>query len=195
MLVVLGSYPYLTAQTQVEAKEGPVSMIGLMKFEHSAGEMTGSTAWVKEIPTWSNMADVYLANKRVKTKIDLTAEPQPEWVGVDQTGKSLRSDGERVRIDSAVDDQPVTFNIFYYPGWRAYLTPENSDTVIRELEIRPVGDLGRMQVRIPQGRYWLILRFEDTPPRVVGQWITALSLLTALGLVTWELSVARRGHR
>ncbi len=191
-LIIAGSFPYLTAQTLLEAKEGPVSMIGLMKFEHSAGEMTGSTAWVQTIPTWSNMADVYLANKRVKTKIDLTAEPQPEWVGVDQTGKGLRSDGERVRVDSAVDDQPVTFNTFYYPGWRAYLTLENSDTVIRELKIEPVGELGRMQVHLPKGRFWLILRFEDTLPRVIGQWVSACSVLVILGLAGWQIYSERR---
>ena len=192
VLILLGSYPYLTAQTQIEAKEGPVGIVGLMKFMQSAGEMTGSTAWVKEIPTWSNMADVYLAGKKIKTKIDLTAEPQPEWVGVDQTGKGLRANGERVFIVSQENDLPITFNTFYYPGWHAYITPENSNEIIRELPITPVGELGRMQVRMPEGRYWLILRFEDTPPRIVGQWLSAFSILLALSLLIWEIRHMRK---
>ena len=163
-----------------------------MKFMQSAGEMTGSTAWVKEIPTWSNMADVYLAGKKIKTKIDLTAEPQPEWVGVDQTGKGLRANGERVFIVSQENDLPITFNTFYYPGWHAYITPENSNEIIRELPITPVGELGRMQVRMPEGRYWLILRFEDTPPRIVGQWLSAFSILLALSLLIWEIRHMRK---
>ncbi len=193
LLILLGSYPYLTAQTQRQAAEGPVSVLGLFRFQQSAGEMTGSTAWVKEIPTWSPMADVYFANKKVKTKIDLTAEPQPDWVGVDQTGKGLRANGERVRIDSSRDDQPVTFNTFYYPGWRAFITPENSDAIIRELPITPVGELGRIQVRVPKGKYWLSLRFEDTPPRLAGAWISALGVLLALGLLIWDVKTKAEG--
>jgi hypothetical protein len=193
-LILLGSYPYLTSQMQLQAKEGPVSILGLFKFQQSAGEMTGSTKWVKEIPTWSDMADVYFAGRKLKTKIDLTTEPQPDWVGVDQTGKGLRANGERVRIDTSSDNTPIVFNTFYYPGWRAYLTPENSDTVIRELKIEPVGDLGRMQVLVPAGRYWLILRFEDTPPRIAGEWISIFSVLFSLGLLIWDVKTKRNAR-
>jgi hypothetical protein len=193
-LILLGSYPYLTSQMQLQAKEGPVSILGLFKFQQSAGEMTGSTKWVKEIPTWSDMADVYFAGRKLKTKIDLTTEPQPDWVGVDQTGKGLRANGERVRIDTSSDNTPIVFNTFYYPGWRAYLTPENSDTVIRELKIEPVGDLGRMQVLVPAGRYWLILRFEDTPPRIAGEWISIFSILFSLGLLIWDVKTKRNAR-
>lgn len=195
-LILLGSYPYLTAQTQPEAKEGPVSIIGLMKFQQSAGEMTGSTAWVKEIPTWSPLADNYLAGKKVKSKIDYTAfevdNPDDLWIGVDQTGKGLRADGERVFIASQVDDLAVTFNTFYYPGWRAYLTPEQGDQIVKELPITPVGELGRIQVRVPQGRYWLVLRFQDTLPRTAGQALSGLSVLAVMALVIWEIRLGRR---
>lgn len=191
-LILLGSYPYLTAQMQLEAKEGPVSILGLFRFQQSAGEMTGSTAWVKEIPTWSPIADVYFAGKKVKTKIDLTAEPQPDWVGVDQTGKGIKANGERVRIDSSIDDQPITFNTFYYPGWHAYITPENSDQIIRELPITQVGELGRIQVLVPKGRYWLILRFEDTLPRVIGYWASVASIVIVIGLLGLEIRSKRQ---
>ena len=188
VLIILGSYPYLTAQMILEPKEGPVGILGLFRFQQSAGEMTGSTAWVKEIPDWSPMADVYFANKKVKTKIAITElNPDDVWLGVDQTGRSLRANGERVFFDSAVDDLPITFNIFYYPGWRAYLTPEHSNKIVKELHIEPVGKLGRMQVRVPRGRYFLILRFDDSLPRIVGQWISVLSILFALGLLIWDV--------
>lgn len=185
--IVLGSYPYLTAQMILEPKEGPISILGLFRFQQSAGEMTGSTAWVKNIPDWSPVADVYFAGKRVKTKIDFTdINPDEIWLGVDQTGKGVRANGERVFFDSKVDGLPITFNTFYYPGWRAYLTPEHSDEIVRELKIEPVGDLGRIQVRVPQGRYWLTLRFEDSPPRIVGQGISAVSIVIVLGLLAWD---------
>ncbi len=192
VLIILGSYPYLTAQMELQAKEGPVGILGLFRFQQSAGEMTGSTAWVKDIPTWSPMADVYFAGKKVKTKIDLTSDPQPEWVGIDQTGKGLRANGERVFIVSQEDNLPVTFNTFYYPGWRAYLTPEFSDQIVQELKITPVGDLGRIQVHVPKGRYFLILEFDDTPVRTAGKWISAFSILFALGLLIWDVRAKRR---
>jgi hypothetical protein len=58
-LVILASYPYLRVQIS-EPAEGPVSLAGLMRFQQSSDEMTGSTAWVKEIPVWSPMADYYM---------------------------------------------------------------------------------------------------------------------------------------
>lgn len=198
ILIVLGSYPYITAQTQLVAQEGPVSIQGLFRFQQSAGEMTGSTAWVQEIPTWSPMADNYFAGKKVKSKIDFTHinidNPDEVWIGVDQTGKSLRANGERVFVASQQADLTITFNTFYYPGWRAYLTPEFSNEIIRELKIEPVGVLGRIQVHVPQGRYFLILRFDDTPPRIAGEWISAISVLFCLGLLIWDVREKRRAR-
>ncbi len=48
-VVILGSYSYLQVQIS-EPVEGPVSLAGLMRFQQSSDEMTGSTRWVKEIP-------------------------------------------------------------------------------------------------------------------------------------------------
>jgi hypothetical protein len=192
-LIVFGSYPYLTAQMILDPKEGPVSILGLFRFQQSAGEMTGSTAWVKTIPDWSPMADVYFAGKKVKTKIANTElNPDDVWLGVDQSGNGSRANGERVFFDSQVEDLPITFNIFYYPGWRAYLTPEHSDEIIKELTITPVGDLGRMQVKVPKGRYFLILRFSDSTPRIVGNWISGISILAVLGILIWDIREKRR---
>lgn len=192
VLIVLGSFPYLTAQMQLQPAEGPVGVLGLFRFQQSAGEMTGSTAWVKDIPTWSPLADVYFAGKRVKTKIDSTIYENPDdvWFGVDQTGKGLRADGERVFIESKVDNLPVVFNTFYYPGWHAWLTTESDNKFVKDLPITQVTDVaptGRIKVEVPQGRYWLNLRFEDSTPRVVGWWISAASILVVIGIVLWDV--------
>ncbi len=184
ILIVLGSYPYLSAQTTLEAKEGPVGLVGLFKFQQSAGEMTGVSAWVEEIPTWSPMADVIIANRRIKSKIEFSDfNPDVLWFGVDQNAKGIRSNGETVEYDAQDANQTVTWNIDYYPGWRVYLADKvgNDLRITRELPIRVVGEYGRIQVTIPQGRHWLLLRFEDTLPRVVGMWISAASILIAVG--------------
>ncbi len=77
-VVILGSYSYLQVQIS-EPAEGPVSLAGLMRFQQSSDEMTGSTRWVKEIPKWSPMADYYISQanqgvpvKPVDSKLDYT---------------------------------------------------------------------------------------------------------------------------
>jgi len=58
-----------------------------------------------------------------------------------------------------------------------------------------VGDLGRIQVHVPPGRYWLVLQFGDTPARIAGEWISALSILLCLGVLVWDVRVERRSRR
>ncbi|MBM3130712.1 MAG: hypothetical protein FJ009_19045 [Chloroflexi bacterium] len=189
-LIVWGGFPYLTAQMIVEPKEGPVSILGLFRFQQSAGEMTGSTAWVKEIPEWSPMADVYFAGKKLKSKIDYThIDADKVWIGVLPNFAGLKANGEQI-VYHAQADSIITFNLFYYPGWRAYLTKPKTTEIIRELplDVDPDDPLGRIRVHIPQGQeQWLLVRFDDTPPRIIGGWMSATSLLLALGLVIWEI--------
>ncbi len=195
VLIILGSYPYLTAQMQLTAKEGPVGILGLFRFQQSAGEMTGSTAWVKEIPDWSPMADVYFAGKKVKSKIDYTdIDPDKLWIGVLPNFAGLKANGELI-VYHAQEDTTITFNTFYYPGWRAYLVKPQTTDILRELPIHvdPNDVLGRIQVAIPKGQeQWLLLRFDDTPPRIAGEWISAISVLLALGLLIWDVRERRR---
>lgn len=188
ILVLLGSYPYLTAQMQLEPKEGPVSVVGLFKFQQSAGEMTGSTAWVKEIPTWSDVADVYFANKKVKTRAVTTDYSQDVlWIGTLPNG--VRTNSERFIFHAMEDNLWITFNLFYYPGWRAFLVKPETTEVLHELPVEPSIEDGRIRVQVPKGReQWLMLRFEDTLPRTIGGWVSAGSILLSIGLL---LSKAR----
>lgn len=196
ILIILGSYPYLIAQTQLTAKEGPVSVQGLFRFQQSANEMTGSTAWVKEIPNWSPMADVVFANKKIKTKTVATDYPQDIlWIGVLPDGIGMHTDGERIAFTANADDVAITFNLFYYPGWRAYLVKPWSTDIIRELPIQVTDNLGRIRVPVPKGPdQWLMLRFDDTPPRIAGEWISAFSVLLCLGLLIWDVREKRRAR-
>ena len=195
ILIIVGSFPYLTAQNILEPKEGPVSIQGLFRFQQSAGEMTGSTAWVKEIPDWSNMADVIFAGKKIKSRVDdPDADPENLWIGVLPNFAGLKANGERI-VYHAQQDTTLTFNIFYYPGWQAYLVKPQTTEIIRPLEttVDPDDVLGRVQVKIPAGReQWLMLRFDDTPPRIIGQWLSATSILTALGILLFDIYQKRR---
>ena len=177
-LILLGSYPYLRAEI-TEPAEGPVSLAGLMRFQQSADEMTGSTAWVKEIPRWSPMADNYIAGLPVESKLDQSTVPEGAGAAALEWGTTY----ELVQYKAPIRDEKhfirLTFNLFYYPGWRAYLVQKHDRGlgIVGEAEIEPEdGPLGRITVRVPGHRRYLLLRFEDTPVRVAGKIVSALSL-------------------
>ncbi len=191
-LVILGSYPYLRAEI-TEPAEGPVSLAGLMRFQQSADEMTGSTAWVKEIPKWSPMADNYIAGLPVGSKLDQSTVPEGAAAAALEWGTTYELVQYKAPIRDAQHFIRLTFNLFYYPGWRAYLVQKHDwgMSIVGEAEIEPEdGPLGRITVKVPGHRRYLLLRFEDTPVRVAGKIVSALSLGMALlawaGTLSWR---------
>jgi hypothetical protein len=190
ILMLLGSYPYVTAQNLPQAKEGPVGLPAFMTFQLNANEMTGTTAWADAQPTWSDFADNVMAGRKIKTKVDHSSLPSTVWVGVTQAG--LHTNGETIAINSQEDSAPITFNVAYYPGWRAWLLKTRSAEVISELGIDPVPPYGLIRVRVPKGEYFLKLEFGDTTPRVVGKILSGMSLLVIVGMVVWGRLVGTR---
>ncbi|MCB0061889.1 MAG: hypothetical protein KDE19_07235 [Caldilineaceae bacterium] len=199
IVVILSSYPYLQVQIS-EPAEGPVSLAGLMRFQQSSDEMTGSTAWVKEIPTWSDAADYYISQDQrgepvqpVDSLLDTSAPGfDYETLGGGTVAHStvmeevyFCTDYNRAeRSCSPRDDKVLVFNQFYYPGWRAYLLDGEHGAPIQELEVIPeeTGTLGRMTVPVPPvGEGYILLRFEDTAPRIIGRQVS-LATIVLLGL-------------
>jgi len=78
----------------------------------------------------------------------------------------------QMRVSSA-EPFALRFHTFYFPGWRVYLDGQ-------ETAVYPSGDLALLSVDVPQGEHDVLVRFEDTPPRLVG---SLVSLFTALGLM------------
>jgi hypothetical protein len=191
-LILLGSYPYITSQNILVPREGPVGLRGLMAFENSANEMTGTTVFADEQPRWSPLADNYMAGKNVRSKIDFSSVP--EWLFIRIPQNSLRVDGERVDYNAPNGDVTIVFNVQMYPGWRAYLTPSRSTEIVRELPIEIEPPYGRIKVTIPQGEHGLWLRFQDTPPRTAGTIISGISLLSAVILAVWKIRRDRRNQ-
>jgi hypothetical protein len=93
----------------------------------------------------------------------------------------------------------IVYNQFYYPGWRAYLLDGKGGKPVQELEIIPeeTGTLGRMTVPVPAGEGYVLLRFEDTPPRIVGRLISqsTLGLLVLGWLALLWLRRSHGGHK
>jgi len=187
-LLILGSLPALQAMMS----ERPVSLAGLMQFEQSSDEMTGSTAWVSEIPKWSPMADYYMAGEPLTSKINYdylyrqAGEVHAETLELHTTRELIAY--------SATGPALITFNTFYYPGWRAYLVDPAKGRPIEELPIATRGELGLMTVRVPAGEGRVLLRLEDTPIRKLSTAITfgSLALVTALLLGRAVLKPRRR---
>lgn len=190
-LVLLSSYPLLRVEI-VEPAEGPVSLAGLMRFQRSSDEMTGSTAWVKEIPTWSPMAEYYIQQDEaggpvepVTSKLDYSVFDYTTFAAESVAHNTVM---EEIYYNNQRDQAArIVFNHFYYPGWRAYLLDGQHGQPVQELPIIPEeeGDLGRMTVPAPPGEGWILLRYETTPPRTVGRLISwaTFALLVILGAV------------
>ena len=190
-LIILGSYPYITDQNYVVAKEGPVGLQGLMRFESSANEMTGITSSTQEQPIWSPLADNIMAGKKINSRVDYSAKPASLFIGLTRDG--LHTNSERIGFNAQEDNSAIIFNVQDYPGWRAYLLKSRSDEIIRELPIQIDQPYGRIKVVVPKGEYWLLLRFEDTSPRVIGTIVSGISLLIALGVFVGD-AWRRRGR-
>ncbi len=198
LLIMLASFPYVQAQVRdPKPTEGPVSLASLFRFQQSADELTGSTAWVKEIPRWSPLADLAIAGKPITTRVVKTEV----W---DETGNTplmgvhsfeMDSVHEFVWVYAADDNQAVTFYIPYFPGWTATLY-EDTDPESTDPNAFPYGRIGRavsqpqisttdpegwMVIPVPRGSYFLELRFNDTPIRVAGKWLSLVSLVVLAG--------------
>ncbi len=194
-LVIVGSYPYLQVQIS-EPAEGPVTLAGLMRFQQSSDEMTGSTAWVKEIPTWSPMADYYISQDKAGGPVQACRHKaglhsirlSNTWR---QFGGSHHVSEEIYYFNGLETPQTIRFNQFYYPGWNAYLLDGEHGARTEQVPITPetTGTLGRMTVQVPPGEGYLLLVFEDTPPRTVGG---IISLATAAVLVVAGIVAAWR---
>lgn len=96
---------------------------------------------------------------------------------------------ELVRFKLFKKPARLVFDLFYYPGWRAYLMrkDEVGYSIVEELEIEPWGKLGKISVVLSERRHVLI-RFEDTPVRVAGKYLSLASLILvvlSLGGRSW----------
>jgi hypothetical protein len=200
--VVMGSYPLLRVEIE-EPAEGPVGLAALMRFQQSSDEMTGSTAWVKEIPVWSPMADEYISKDKlgepvtpVSSMVDYTILSYDKETGFVVNSEEHNSIMEEVWYWSPLEGRRIIFNQFYYPGWNAYLLDGPGGDPVQNLPIIPEeeGTTGRMTVPVPSGEGYVLLRYEDTSPRTAGKMISWATIGMLL-LAGAAMSGARRMKR
>jgi hypothetical protein len=192
-VVILASYPDLSVEIR-EPAEGPVGLPALMRFQQSSDEMTGSTAWVKEIPHWSPMADYYVQQEKyglpvepVSTQLDYSVFDYETFGAGSLANSSVMEKVYYQNRDSV--ERSLVFNRFYYPGWRAFALDGEQGGPIGELPIVPEesGTLGRMTVPVPPGEGYVLLQYGDTMPREVGRWISIATVVLLVALALWSL--------
>lgn len=183
-LLILGSAPYLRVQvSEPTPDQGPVSLAALMRFQRTSDEMTGVTVWVdpEQRPRWGPLADVMVAGQAVQSRADYSALSR-ETVVVGSV--AIGSAHEQLFFHAEGGPREVPFNIFWFPGWRAYLLAGRDGRIVRELPVkREDGPLARIIVTVPEGEGFMLLRFEDTPVRRAGAWISGVTIL--LGAAAW----------
>ena len=192
-LLLLSSFPYLRVEMrEPTVEQGPVSYAALMRFQRTSDEMTGVTAWVdaQNRPIWSDMADLWVQGKPVKTRVDYSQVPQNKTLAVNS--EDVGSAHEQVYWYAEGPGQSITFNRFWYPGWTAWLLDGKDGRPVRKLPLeREAGPLARVVVPVPAGEGYILLRFEDTPLRAAAKWIT-LGTLVAVVIAAVILRIRRR---
>lgn len=189
-LILLGSYAYLQVEVAAPTPEqGPVSYAALMRFEQSANEMTGVSVFTDVIPTWSAMAEDYVHGRPVTTHVDYSRVPQNATLAVDV--REYGSAHELVWVHSGEPDQRLVFNVAYFPGWTAYLYTDDNNRpgrLLRKLTLSEkdiIAPYGQIAVPLEPGEFFLLLRFEDTPVRVLGKALSIFSVVALL--IAWGM--------
>lgn len=189
-LILLGSYAYLQVEVAAPTPEqGPVSYAALMRFEQSANEMTGVSVFTDVIPTWSAMAEDYVHGRPVTTHVDYSRVPQNATLAVDV--REYGSAHELVWVHSGEPDQRLVFNVAYFPGWTAYLYADDNNRpgrLLRKLTLSEkdiIAPYGQIAVPLEPGEFFLLLRFEDTPVRVLGKALSIFSVVALL--IAWGM--------
>lgn len=203
VIVLLSSYSLLKVEI-IEPAEGPVSLPSLMRFQRSADEMTGATRWVDPIPQWGPIAQHYIVVEQqnpdqpippIDSKLDY-ADDLLEYneEGFYFSSAAQNSIMEEIYYFSAQEGNRIVVNHFYYPGWNAYLLDGEHGQPIQSLEIVPGEAVperqipsGRITIPVPKGEGYVLLQFEDTPPRIIGRQISlgTMALMVLAGLIIW----------
>ncbi len=178
-LILVSSLPNMYPRPW-ESSFGGTSPLDIIRFAQ-LGIALGTTATGEYLPIW------------------VKAQPEPSLsliASYESTGPIDKLDPSSVPASSrgwtmehrATQDifsfeasEPFTarFFTFYFPGWRAYLDHQPVGIVPSEPE-------GFITVDIPEGKHTLLLRFEDTLPRAIGNWASVGWAFAAGGIAVYS---------
>jgi len=87
----------------------------------------------------------------------------------------------KVKVDS--DSAILQINTFYFPGWEAFI---NSEKV--EIDPKKDKDLGRIIIDLKKGDYIIDLKFNETPIRLVSDYLSCLAWIIFLGFLFFNFA-------
>lgn len=165
LLIVAANYAY----TLPQHSKAVFNDAAQMEFEVKDRELLGDTIWTHVRPQDSPLVAQYLRGEPLQKAIALDTGAH-----VETTRHAGSSDDLRV-----VADHPTRILVYtrYFPGWTATLDGA-------PLALEPYGEQGLILLNAPAGAHEIRLRFEDTPPRQIGAFISIISTMLALVLIT-----------
>lgn len=132
--------------------------------------------------------------------VDLTKDYFPIWVRnerVEYFGSPRAVDGEIEVLDFEIktaraggfinvlsDESVIEMPITYFPGWE--VRANDQPVTLSEPSIQ-----GLMTFELPKGEYQIDLELKDTPVRIIGNLISAVSIL----LLTAMLGLKKYRHK
>ncbi|MCL4459610.1 MAG: 6-pyruvoyl-tetrahydropterin synthase-related protein [Chloroflexi bacterium] len=146
-----------------------LSRNSLSEFELKSGAFGTSSAgeflprWVKSRPTSSPIVSQYHFDQ-VSSKVDRGALPQYVAVQTIEQRPTL----EKIKVDAA-DNFGILFDIFYFPGWQAYVDDH-------PVPIKAYEPYGFITFDVPKGEHLVTLQFEDTPMRRLADLVSLLTI-------------------
>ncbi len=180
LLIMFASSSYVNAQLQpVEPwrEDGRA----IFRFEREHPDMIAPTQWVKQTFTESPMTKDYAANNYHE---DYSDNGLLERLSILKGAGKVLSNYSRGSSGGGVVqiEQPavVRINEFYFPGWQVWI-----DGVLTPYRISD--PYGLIEVDVPVGEHQIDARMGSTPVRLLGAIISWVTLLVALGLLTWPM--------
>ncbi len=141
----------------------PKEFFGKEEGFYSTNEGT-TTVRDEYMPIWSKRR----VNSHYKDKIEiLNGDSHISNLFINQNLISFRSSSET--------PVSIRINIIYFPGWIVRVNDKNT-------KINYQNDLGLIEFKIPPGINSIVIKFIETPVRLISDLITLLSFLFLIGL-------------
>ncbi len=170
LVAVLGSYSYLRPEYAPTPPSAESPLLSI-EFELEYQDMRGMTAWTQEMPATSPLVEQYLAGGPL-----VTAEALAPGAEIEMIRAGGASDELWVRSPVGT---AVRFYTYYFPGWRVTIDGER----LPDSALRAETEHGLLTVDVPAGEHRVLLRWGDTPQRLVAKGVTIASLLLVLALM------------
>jgi len=163
VLVVLINFSYIKPKEFVDRGEG----------FYTTNEAT-TTVKDEYLPIW------------VKEKPETRPEEKVEVIEGEATIENLAFNSKKVafRVD-AQEAARLQVNIVYFPGWQLEIDGEVK-------EILYENDRGLIVFEVSQGEHLVEVQFKETAWRLAANYVSLLSAVLVIGLVSWPLFRKKR---